>query len=127
MNKYFVFILFFLMIFFVGEAFSQNSKESKERPVFTFEYDEGATYGSAEKKSKKSRKKSKAKYNNLDFEKKIDEYHELMEANAKKYKKMHKQMEKPQYSDPAYFGHKKKPKKRKPGKRKLCKECNIVH
>ena len=37
------------------------------------------------------------------------------------------EMEKPQYSDPSYFGHKKKPKKRPPGKKKFCKECGMYH
>lgn len=55
------------------------------------------------------------------------EYYDRMEANAKKYKKMDKDMKKPQYSDPSYFGHKKKPKKRPPGKKKFCKECGIWH
>lgn len=50
-----------------------------------------------------------------------------VEASRKKYKKQSKQKDKPQYTDPSYFGHKKKPKKRKKGKRKLCKECGIVH
>lgn len=55
------------------------------------------------------------------------EYDERMEANAKKYKKMAKEMEKPQYSDASYFGHKKKPKKHRIGKKKFCKECGMVH
>ncbi len=57
----------------------------------------------------------------------VKEYEERMEANAKRYKKEAKLAEKPQYSDPSYFGHKKKPKKRSLKKRKLCKECGIVH
>lgn len=57
----------------------------------------------------------------------VKEYEQRMEANAKRYKKEAKMAEKPQYSDPSYFGHKKKPKKRKVGKRKFCKECGIVH
>jgi len=61
------------------------------------------------------------------FDQKIKEYEERMVANVKKYKKMEKEMKKPQYSDPSYFGHKRKPKKRPPGKRKFCKECEIVH
>ena len=36
-------------------------------------------------------------------------------------------LDKPQYSNPLYFGHKKKPKKRKRGKQKVCKECGIKH
>lgn len=55
------------------------------------------------------------------------EYRDRMEANAKKYQKMAKEMEKPKYSDPSYFGHKNPPKKRKPGKKKFCKECRIRH
>lgn len=54
-------------------------------------------------------------------------YEERMKENAKRYKKEAKLAEKPQYSDPSYFGHKRKPKKRKLSKRKLCKECGIVH
>jgi hypothetical protein len=55
------------------------------------------------------------------------EYDKRMEANAKKYREMEKQMKKPQYSDPSYFGHKSKPKKRANGKKKFCKECGIRH
>jgi len=61
------------------------------------------------------------------FDQKVEEYKQRMEANVKKYNKMARVMEKPQYSDPSYFGHKRKPKKRAPGKRKFCKECEIVH
>jgi hypothetical protein len=61
-------------------------------------------------------------YDNL-----IVEYEERMKANVHKYKVMARKMKKPQYSDPSYFGHKRKPKKRAVGKRKFCKECEIVH
>jgi hypothetical protein len=61
-------------------------------------------------------------YDNL-----IVEYEERMKANVHKYKVMARKMRKPQYSDPSYFGHKRKPKKRPVGKRKYCKECEIVH
>jgi len=61
-------------------------------------------------------------YDNL-----IVEYEKRMKANVHKYKVMARKMKKPQYSDPSYFGHKRKPKKRPVGKRKFCKECEIVH
>jgi hypothetical protein len=64
---------------------------------------------------------------NLYYDRLIVEYEERMKANVKKYKIMARKMEKPQYSDPSYFGHKRKPKKRAVGKRKYCKECEIVH
>ena len=61
-------------------------------------------------------------YDNL-----IVEYEKRMKTNAHKYKVMALKMKKPQYSDPSYFGHKRKPKKRAVGKRKYCRECEIVH
>lgn len=61
------------------------------------------------------------------FDQKVEEYEERMKQKAKEYKKLAKLLKKPQYSDPSYFGHKHKPKKRPPGKRKFCKECGIVH
>ncbi|MGB3181545.1 MAG: hypothetical protein WBB45_09155 [Cyclobacteriaceae bacterium] len=48
-------------------------------------------------------------------------------ALRKKYRKQAKMAEDPQYSDPMYFGHKRPPKKRKPGKKKFCKVCEMVH
>lgn len=50
-----------------------------------------------------------------------------MEKTVKEKRKAEKEMMKPQYSDPMYFGHKRPPKKRKPGKMKFCKECGIRH
>lgn len=74
---------------------------------------------------------SKKKAASRAFKKKEDqalvEYEALMKENKKKYKKQAREMKKPQYSDPAYFGHKRPPKKRRLGKRKFCKECGIVH
>jgi hypothetical protein len=55
------------------------------------------------------------------------EYYERMENVAKLRRKNEKLMEKPQYSNPLYFGHKHPPKKRKPSKMKYCKECGIRH
>ena len=55
------------------------------------------------------------------------QYYERMEELAKVRRKNEKLMEKPQYSDPSYFGHKRPPKKRKPSKMKFCKECGIRH
>ena len=57
----------------------------------------------------------------------VKEAEERQVENAKRREKEAKLAEKPQYKDPSYFGHKKKPKKRPVGKRKLCKECGIVH
>lgn len=56
-----------------------------------------------------------------------ERYYEQMERVAKARKKAEKELMKPQYSDPMYFGHKRPPKKRPPGKMKYCKECGIRH
>lgn len=57
----------------------------------------------------------------------IDDFHDRQKAVAKREKKWERISKKPQYSDPSYFGHKRKPKIHAVSKRKLCKECNIVH
>jgi len=57
----------------------------------------------------------------------VDQFYERLEENAKTKKKIARKMKKPQYSDPTYFGHKRKPKKRPVGKRKFCKECGMEH
>lgn len=54
-------------------------------------------------------------------------YAEQMAKVAKDRRKAEKELMKPQYTDPMYFGHKRPPKKRKPGKMKYCKECGIRH
>ena len=71
---------------------------------------------------KMSRKASKGPTYGLE-----QEYYDRMEAVAKERRKTERIMEKPQYSDPSYFGHKRPPKKRKPSKMKFCKECGIRH
>lgn len=55
------------------------------------------------------------------------DFYERMEELEKTKRKNEKLAAKPQYSDPMYFGHKKPPKKRKPGKMRYCKECGIRH
>lgn len=58
----------------------------------------------------------------------IKRAHDLREANAKRNNKIAEEMaSNPRYNDPSYFGHKHKPKKHRPGKKKYCKECGIVH
>ncbi|UII27892.1 hypothetical protein LVD15_05575 [Fulvivirga maritima] len=127
-------ILLLFSFFTIGIIFtSQAQADKKNTRSNSFEpYAENAQADTNSAKQKKSRKSKKNKQSfrswfKKDLENKKEEFYELMEANAKRDRKMAKEMKKPQYSDPSYFGHKKKPKKRKPGKRKLCKECGIVH
>ncbi len=89
---------------------------------------EKRTIKKAEKRTiKKAKKRSFNAAYNKNLNQKVDDFEARMKANAKEDRKLVRKMRKPQYSDPSYFGHKRKPKKRPVGKRKLCKECNIVH
>jgi len=56
-----------------------------------------------------------------------DKFYDRIEQVAKNNRKAEKELQKPQYSDPSYFGHKKQPKRRSAGKLKYCKECGIRH
>ena len=120
--KFMVTFLSLLLFCFYSHAQSSNSKSKKDKNKQ--EIDRGATYEIETSKAKK--KKTKHSVNNH-FDRKVEEYEKRMVHNAKRNEKMARKMEKPQYSDPAYFGHKKKPKKRPAGKKKFCKECQMFH
>ncbi|UXX79262.1 hypothetical protein N7E81_18065 [Reichenbachiella carrageenanivorans] len=110
--------LFCFGIFFIllsNESLAQTSRESEANPA------------SSQSQIFQSKKKASKKSYNKKNDQGIKEYEALMKANKKKYRKREKGMKKPQYSDPSYFGHKKKPKKRPLKKRKFCEECGIVH
>lgn len=68
-------------------------------------------------KSKKRKVKHTARY----------EFYQRVEMAAKEKQKLLKKLSKPQYSNPAYFGHKRKPKKRPAHKMRFCSECHIRH
>jgi hypothetical protein len=56
-----------------------------------------------------------------------EEYYERVEAVMKARKKMARLSQKPQYSNPMYFGHRRPPKKHSAEKMRFCKECGIRH
>ncbi len=56
-----------------------------------------------------------------------EDYYKRVAELQKTRRKNERIMEKPQYSDPMYFGHKRPPKKRPPGKMKFCKVCGLRH
>lgn len=55
------------------------------------------------------------------------EFEDRMQARGKTNRRNERLLDKPQYSDPSYFGHKRPPKKRPPGKMKFCKQCGLRH
>jgi hypothetical protein len=115
----------FLMLFAAGTGFAQSGRGDNPSSVDPGgNQDEYRIFRGGDAKAKKS-KRSK---NRLTFtEQKIQEYEDRQEANAKRAQEQAKAMEKPRYADPTYFGHKSKPKKRAPGKKKFCKQCGISH
>jgi hypothetical protein len=56
-----------------------------------------------------------------------EKFYERMALLEKTKRKNEKLQSLPQYSDPMYFGHKRPPKKHKPGKMRYCRECGIRH
>jgi hypothetical protein len=72
-------------------------------------------------------KKSKKKKSDGPSYESEQQYYDRMARLVKEKKKAEKEMLKPQYSNPMYFGHKRPPKKNKRGKLKFCKECGIRH
>lgn len=104
------------LLFISNQTFAQSSRESEIKAA-----------SSSSSQIFSTKKKASKKAYDQQYDQSIKDYEKLMKANKKKYRKMAKGMEKPQYSDPTYFGHKKKPKKRPKGKRKFCDECGIVH
>ena len=117
--------VFFICTLLSGDLMGQ-SKENKQLPSSR---DPGFHYHPGKKKKQGffkrlfSRDQSTKEY----FDQTLENYEKRKKEVAKEKAKMAKEMEKPQYSDPTYFGHKKKPKKRPPGKRKFCEECGIRH
>lgn len=55
------------------------------------------------------------------------EFYERIEQVAKEKQRALKELAKPKYSDPRYFGHKKIPKRRPANKMRYCGECGIRH
>ncbi len=60
-------------------------------------------------------------------EEEVAAFRKKMKLVQKKKAKEAKLAKKPEYSDPSYFGHKRPPKKRPPGKQKFCKVCKMKH
>lgn len=118
-------LITFLLLCAYTASFSQSKKKQKPKsdqqqstslsPYFPSEDYEPVNKGKSKSKSRK------ATYNAM------DQHEARMKQVVKDHRKAEKELAKPQYSDPTYFGHKRKPKKRNPGKMKFCKECEIRH
>lgn len=110
-------------------AYSQSGKKKNKKQTIPDEQQTSSGPNTldpnTEKKyepKKRSRKSSKGP--TFDNE---QQYYERMAALEKTRRKNERMLDKPQYSDPSYFGHKRPPKKRPPGKMKYCKVCGLRH
>ena len=122
------FFICVLMVFSMTVVYGQRAKKSKKSKEKTTNQPTSLNPGLPEpqnyeppRKSKGSAKSGMTSYN---AEK---NYYDRVEKVAKERKKAEKELAKPQYSDPMYFGHKKPPRKRPPGKMKFCKVCGLRH
>jgi len=105
------FFLAMLLVFGTGEtAFAQKKKNMQQYP----------STRSNKQQAKKGKKQKKVKFDPNTTKK-------FKPKSKRELRRLAKMKKKPQYSDPLYFGHKKKPKKRPPGKQKYCKECGMRH
>ena len=120
-----IFIVSFFLI--TSLAFGQTTKKKKNKDNVRSETNQPSTVDPGASPTyyepKKTRVKSGLKIT-YDGERR---YYERKELAAKERRKAEKELMKPQYSDPMYFGHKRPPKKRKPGKMKYCRECGLRH
>lgn len=129
-KKYFVFI--FTVVFLAScqkQPISQSQSGNNQQNPSSLNPESRQSYGQRAQPKRETwffglfKKKKKLSWG----DQLIAEYEDRMKQNAKDKRKQAKEMEKPQYSDWSYFGHKKKPKKRPPEKMKYCEECGIRH
>ena len=117
-----------LMLLAACETFAQLSRKEKKAARQSSQGSQPTTLdpGTNENKTstKKARKNGQSNGPTYNSQK---EFEDRMDARAKTYRKNEKYLMTPQYSNPAYFGHKRPPKKRPANKMKFCKECGIRH
>ncbi len=116
MKKHIASIIILLSVLSIEHTQAQTSRDSE---TFTVKSEKTA--------SKKKKKKLFTEKYNKKMNDAVKEFDQLMKSNVKKRARRERKMKKPQYSNPAYFGHKRPPKKRPASKRKMCKECGIIH
>lgn len=122
MSKPLILILSFLLIASATLAQGKKKKKQKEQQSSSQPNSVNPSYQEIVYAPKSTKTKSKGI--TYGGEKK---YYERKAQVEKDNRKAEKEMMKPQYSDFSYFGHKRPPKRHKPGKLKYCKECGLKH
>jgi hypothetical protein len=126
-------ILVLLFVFITLVSFGQSKKKRQQRPKAdersapaptSLDPNVQQTFEPRREKSQKSKRRKPSKGGSYSPE---QDHYDRMAAVEKERRKTERLADKPQYSDPSYFGHKRPPKKRPPGKMKYCKECGLRH
>lgn len=122
------FLLIISLMLVVSASYAQSSRKNKKssaskdgKPSSLEPYYPRDDHEPSRKSSKKKDAHHGPSYDSQ------QEYYDRMARLSKTREKNERLAEKPQYSDPMYFGHKRPPKKHKPGKMKFCKVCGIRH
>jgi hypothetical protein len=118
--------LIILLSLFVISAQAQKRKK-KSAPAPTNQTSQATSLNPSTPEKKYGPKKSKKGKLAEPTYGSEEAYFKRMEELQKTRRKNERMMDKPQYSDPSYFGHKRPPKKRPPHKMKFCKECGLRH
>jgi hypothetical protein len=115
--KYLVFLIFSFSIVAGAHAQSTRDVQAPRPPAPQYQ-------------SYKKESKIKNFIGRFKIKKEVNEVEEFRERVNESYKekaKEEKKADKPRFKDPTYFGHRKPPKKRPPGKQKYCKQCQMRH
>ena len=122
-------LLIACLILMVSASYAQSSKEKKKRKTSSSQEGNPSSLEPyyPQNNYAPTKKSSKKKDSGGPSYESQQEYQDRMVRLDKARRKTEHEMEKPQYSDPMYFGHKHPPKKHRPGKMKYCKVCGIRH
>ena len=106
-----------------SQAQSKRKKKSKSKQENATSVDPSFPQeGQYQPKAKKVSRKNRGITHNAQ-----DNFYEQRKRVSKDKRKAELELSKPQNSNPLYFGHKRPPKKRPPGKMKYCKTCGLKH
>lgn len=120
-------LIFLCLVLFVmvthSQAQSKRKKKSKGKQENVTSVDPSFPQaGQYQPKEKKVKRKDRG----ITY-KAQDNFYEQRARVSKEKRKAELELSKPQNSNPLYFGHKRPPKKRPPGKMKYCKTCGLKH
>jgi hypothetical protein len=129
MRSFFVlmFLLFALVSFGQSKKKKEQRRQAEERTApapTSLDPSVQQTLEPRKDNSKRSKRRKATKGGSYSPE---QNHADRVAAVEKERRKVERMADKPQYSDPSYFGHKRPPKKRAPGKMKYCKECGLRH